>query len=101
MSKQPLGDFKVKIRNEDIEIVEPIEVIRTDISFGIQIQGCVPFYEADLVRIEAGYNLIEWDKLDYFMKAKEVAHFRLRRLISLHEGDARILHERVMTRSGI
>lgn len=98
MSKQPSRDFKIKLGNDPIETVEPMEIIRTDISFGIQIQGCVPFYEADLARIEAGYNLIEWDQLDYWMKAKEVAHFRLRKYVSLHEGDAQVLHQKLRGR---
>lgn len=86
---------------EAIENIKPIEIIQTDISYGIQIQGCVPFYEVDLARIEAHYNLFEWEQLDYWMRVKEVAHFRLRKHISLHEGDAQILHQRVRMRRGV
>ncbi len=41
-------------------------------------------YEEHRVRIEAGYNLHEWDALSMDDRAFEVAHFRLRHLVEAH-----------------
>lgn len=43
--------------------------------------GLVTLYEEYSVRIEAGYNLFEWDQLTPYERAAEVAHFRIRQAL--------------------
>jgi len=62
--------------------------VETGIAYRIQLQGCVSFYEEYAAMVEANYSTNEWEQLSSFEKADAVAHYRLKRFIALHEGDA-------------
>lgn len=45
--------------------------------------GNVPAFEEHSARIEAHYNLFEWDRIGSEGRAYEVAHYRLRRMLEV------------------
>jgi hypothetical protein len=62
--------------------------VQTGIEYKIQFVGCVPFYEEYDAMIEAGYNELEWDNLDSYLRSNAVARYRIKRYIGMHEADA-------------
>ena len=99
-SRPPSGPFALKVHDVPIEQLRPTETIETGIRAGQQIPGNVPWYEEDDARIEAGYNFAQWLDLPYSLRVREVAHYRLRKLVALHRGDAEVRHARMMTKKG-
>lgn len=45
------------------------------------MMGCISYYEENLVRVEVGYKLREWERLDPMTKAIEICAFRIKRII--------------------
>lgn len=64
-------------------------VITTGIEFRRLLPELVPLYEEREAAIFSHYNFTEWQALDYSEKAMAVAHYRLSRLVSIHEEDAK------------
>ena len=60
----------------------------TGIVYAVLAPGLVPLYEQDAARVEAGYTLPAWRAADWRDRAREIAHYRVRRLIALHVQDA-------------
>lgn len=61
--------------------------VATGITYGALVPSMVAAYEEDDVRVGAGYTLREWQVLDWAERAREVAHYRLRRRVEMHIGD--------------
>lgn len=95
MSRSLCRTFQVSLDGDPIQLIQPMEIIQTGIAYAQQLPDSVPWFEADAARIEAHYNVMEWDALPYELKVREIAHYRLRRHIMLHEGDARVHHDRM------
>jgi hypothetical protein len=64
-----------------------IQVV-TGIAYARQLPGCIPFFEEYDAMKEAGYNEREWMELSPIERAMAVAHYRIRKYVSLHEADA-------------
>lgn len=47
--------------------------------------GMVSLLEEYSARKEGGYNIFEWDRLDYMEKAAEIAHYRLMKSIEYQQ----------------
>lgn len=72
---------------KDAEPFTDIQVI-TGIEYKIQLPGCVPFFEEYDAMVEANHTEESWSGLNHMDRAGAVAYYRIRRFISLHEGDA-------------
>lgn len=102
MSSKPSPDFGVQRNNRSIIELKPKGTINTGIRYATQIKGVVPFFEEYDAMVEAGFNVIEWENLDYVEKADAIAYRRLKRLIGLHENDAvQRYHERMARRGAM
>ncbi len=60
----------------------------TGIRYETLIPGLVPLYEEREAAVFTHYNRTNWLELDSTERATSVAHYRLHRLIELHNNDA-------------
>ena len=67
-----------------LEVIPP-KSISTGIEFGVQVPGLVTWFEEHQARLESGYTLDEWRSCNYYTRVVEVAMYRLRRAVHLHE----------------
>lgn len=81
------GVLREGIPIKDAQPFTDIQVI-TGIEYKIQLPGCVPFFEEYDAMVEANHNEETWAELGAVEKAGAVAFYRIKRFISLHEGDA-------------
>ncbi|GAF79301.1 unnamed protein product [marine sediment metagenome] len=90
MSPKPPSDFGVLRNNKPIREAEIWTDITVDtgIAYGVQIRGCIPFFEEYEAMVKANYNEYEWRGLRPIDRAVAVAYLRLQKVINLHEGDA-------------
>lgn len=88
MSMRPSKGFGVSRGGVPITQAVAGETVRTGISYQTDIAGLVSSYEEYDAMIEAHYTESEWSELTGTAKARAVAHYRLKRLIALHENDA-------------
>ena len=47
----------------------------------VTLPGMVSLFEENDTRIECGYTILEWRKLNYVDRAVEVAHRRIRKML--------------------
>ena len=71
----------------DAVIYSDIEV-HTGIAYSHQISGCVPFYEEYDAMLAMGHTEEAWMGLSSKERAMVMAHYRLRKVVRLHESDA-------------
>lgn len=78
------------VQRDGVPILEAgiTHAVSTGITYGIQVQGLVPFYEEDDVRAEARLSPLEWRQIGWLARAREVARSRIRRRIEIHVADA-------------
>lgn len=50
--------------------------------------GLVPTYDEYAAMVYANYSEVEWREIAPEARAKAVAHYRLSRIVSIHESDA-------------
>ena len=90
------GVLREGIPIEDAQPFTNIQVI-TGIEYKIQLPGCVPFFEEYDSMVESNHNEETWADLRSIEKAGAVAFYRIKRFISLHEGDALELKRKLTT----
>ncbi len=90
----PLIDFGVSRDEIPIEKLDVLTSIQTGIAYDIQIPGLVPFFEEYEAMVRANCSEEQWGGIHYVQKAKAVAFHRLKKTITLHEGDAIELHRK-------
>ena len=66
----------------------PDKAVTTGVSTAPLLPGFVPVFEEHEARLAAGYHLPEWEALEPAQRVLEMAHFRARRLVHMHEEDA-------------
>ena len=81
------GVLREGIPIRDAQTFTDIQVI-TGIEYKIQLPGCVPFFEEYDAMVESNHTEETWAELGTVEKAGAVAFYRIKRFISLHEGDA-------------
>lgn len=67
----------------------PAESVQTGITYGIQIEGLVPFFEEAEARVKAGFTKREWRELRPMERAEAVAYLRLDRQKGMHEASVK------------
>lgn len=88
MSVRPSKAFGVSRHGQPIHEAVAGETVRTGIGYDTLIPGFVPQYEEYDAMTEAHYTESEWGELDRMTRARVLAHYRLARLIELHQNDA-------------
>ena len=73
---------------EPIESIEIKDLVYTGIDMEPLLPGLVPLYEEREAAFYCNYSWREWQQLEPYERAENVAHFRLKRLIDLHNADA-------------
>lgn len=78
------------VSRHGVSILEAVagETVKTGIGYTTLIPGFVPPYEEYDAMVEANYTEAEWETLNWETRAKVLAHYRLARLIELHQNDA-------------
>ena len=62
--------------------------IDSGIKYRALVAGMVPEIEERDASVFANYNWTDWRNLDWFERAKAVAHHRTHKLVQLHNNDA-------------
>lgn len=88
MSPRPSKAYAVRRGGADIVSQPAAHAVNTGIEYAAWVPGLVPPYEEDDARVQAHYTLAAWDALGAVDRAREVAHYRLRKLVTLHSSDA-------------
>lgn len=79
----------VSREGEEITEAHVRHAVSTGVTFGVLVPGLVPPYEEHDARVAVRCTLTEWRAMEPAARALEVAHYRLRRAVSLHSEDAR------------
>jgi hypothetical protein len=66
--------------------------IRTGITYGTLLTGAVPEYEEREAARFGLYRWRQWCRLGYWERVNGLVHYRLHRLIELHENDVLAEH---------
>lgn len=88
MSPKLRHPFQVNRHGSPITDIAIGRTISSGISFGRLLPRMVPEYEEREAARFGYYNWLQWQELAYQEKASVVAHYRLSRLIKMHENDA-------------
>lgn len=81
--------FGVAKNGEAIQQAAIRRMVTTGIEFHRLLPELVPLYEEREAATFSHYNFNEWQALHYSEKAMAVAHYRLSRLVGIHEEEAR------------
>lgn len=84
----PSSDFAVSRHEYPIHEIPAGGTVFTGIRYRVHIQGVVPWFEEHDAMVAANHTQQSWDDLGYRQQAEAVAHYRLKRMISLHENEA-------------
>lgn len=80
--------FGVTRNGEAIETLPVRDTVTTGIDYASLLPGLVPLYEEREAAVYGHYRWRDWQNLPAEERAAAVAHFRLHRLIDLHQHDA-------------
>ena len=76
------------LKGKPIWEVRPANTVNTGIHYMPLYQGMVPEYEEREVAKALHLTWVDWCSLDWYERAKGVAHIRLEGLVTLHQKDA-------------
>ena len=63
------------------------EALNTGIVYGVLVPGVASQYEEREAAVFSHYNWTHWRELDWRDRAEAMAHFRLHRMVELHQND--------------
>ncbi len=94
------SDFGISRQGHPIHELPAGGTVHTGIAYRVHINGLVPWFEETDAMVAAHHTPESWLELSHYEKADVVAHYRLKRHISLHEAEAADSHAKRLAAKG-